>query len=148
MFHTSRGGAVEHQWQDNAPIYCQMRDRLIAMILEGRLCEGDPMPSVRDVAARYHINPITVLKSYQKLVDDGLLERRRGRGMFICTGAKATLLAGERARFLSQEWPRICASCARLGIDIHELPKASSPPVELPERDHPVHRRTFGGPRR
>jgi GntR family transcriptional regulator len=120
---------VEPLWDNNAPIYRQMRDRLIAMILEGKLREGDSLPSVRNVAAHYHINPLTVLKSFQQLVDDGLVEKRRGKGMFVCTGAKAALLTDQRAHFLSQEWPRICASCARLGIDIHELPNASTPLV-------------------
>ncbi len=123
---------MEPQWDKHAPIYRQMRDRLIALILEGTLREGDQLPSVRDVAARYHINPLTVLKSIQQLVDDRLLERRRGLGMFVCAGAKAALLLDERARFLSQEWPRICASCARLGIDIHELPNANGPTAHDP----------------
>jgi GntR family transcriptional regulator len=124
---------VEPQWENNAPIYRQMRDRLVAMILDGTLREGDPLPSVRHVAAEFRINPLTVLKSYQQLVDDGLLEKRRGKGMYVCDGAKAALLTEERARFMSQIWPRICASCVRLGIDINELPKqpaAESRPAE------------------
>jgi GntR family transcriptional regulator len=117
---------VEPQWESNAPIYRQMRDRLVAMILDCTLREGDPLPSVRNVAAEFRINPLTVLKSYQQLVDDGLIEKRRGKGMYVCVGAKNTLLADERARFLSHDWPRVCASCARLGIDINQLPNTSA----------------------
>jgi GntR family transcriptional regulator len=114
---------VQPQWENTSPIYRQMRDHLVAMILEGTLREGDPLPSVRHVAIEYHINPITVLKSYQQLVDDGLLEKRRGKGMFVCIGAKAALLAEERSKFLSTVWPRICAACTRMGIDMNDLPK-------------------------
>jgi GntR family transcriptional regulator len=121
---------VEPQWESNAPIYRQMRDRFVAMILDGTLREGDPLPSVRHVAGEFRINPLTVLKSYQQLVDDGLLEKRRGKGMFVCAGAKAALLSDERNRFLSREWPRICAACARMGIDIDELPKTAPPATD------------------
>lgn len=114
---------MEPQWESNAPIYRQLRDRLVAMILEGALREGDPLPSVRNVAAEFRINPLTVLKSYQQLVDDQLVEKRRGRGMYVSPGAKAALLNEERRRFLSQEWPRIRACIARLGIEFDELQK-------------------------
>jgi GntR family transcriptional regulator len=124
---------VEPQWESSTPIYRQMRDRLVVMILEGKIREGDPLPSVREIAARYGINPLTVLKSCQQLVVERLIEKRRGKGMFVCVGAKDALLTEERSRFLSQEWPRVCASCARLGIDIHQLPVGSGGVTASPE---------------
>src|SRR5204862_4789049 len=98
---------MDREWNDNQPIYRQLRDRMVAMILDGALKEGDPLPSVRNVAAEYRVNPLTVLKSYQELVDEGLVEARRGLGMFVVDGAHHLLLEGEREKFLSQEWPRI-----------------------------------------
>jgi GntR family transcriptional regulator len=112
---------MDREWNDGQPIYRQVRDRVVAMILDGVLKEGDPLPSVRVVAAEYRINPLTVLKAYQQLVDDGLAESKRGRGMFINAGARSLLLAGERKRFLGEEWPRIAASIQRLGLSAREL---------------------------
>ena len=109
------------QWTENAPIYRQLRDRVVAMILEGVLKEGDPLPSVRNVAAEFRINPLTVLKAYQELADENLVEKRRGRGMFVNAGARVALLADERARFLSDEWPRTRATIQRLGFTADEL---------------------------
>lgn len=111
------------QWNDNQPIYRQLRDRMVAMILDGVLKEGDPLPSVRNVAAEYRVNPLTVLKSYQGLVDEELVEKRRGLGMFIKDGARNLLLEGERQKFLSEEWPRIAANIQRLGLKVEELLK-------------------------
>src|ERR1700690_1594246 len=108
-------------WNDNQPIYRQLRDRVVAMILDGVLKEGDPLPSVRNVAAEYRVNPLTVLKGYQQLVDEGLVESRRGRGMFINTGARSLLLKGERQKFLDEEGPRIYATILRLGLKPKEL---------------------------
>src|SRR5438105_6817060 len=98
---------MDREWNDSQPIYRQLRDRVVAMILDGLLKEGDPLPSVRTVAAEYRVNPLTVLKAYQQLVEEGLVETRRGLGMFINSGAPALLLRGERQRFLAEEWPRI-----------------------------------------
>ena len=112
---------MDSLWNDNQPIYRQLRDKVVAMILEGTLGEGDALPSVRSVAAEHTLNPLTVLKGYQQLVDEGLVEKRRGRGMFVTAGARADLLKGERQRFLEQEWPRVAASIARLGLDAAEL---------------------------
>src|SRR2546426_9983103 len=102
---------VEHrmqsEWNDSQPIYRQLRDRVVAMILDGVLKEGDPLPSVRNVAAEYRINPLTVLKAYQQLVDEELVEKKRGLGMFVRPGARNLLLQGERQRFLAKEWPRV-----------------------------------------
>jgi GntR family transcriptional regulator len=109
------------QWDDSQPIYRQLRDRVVAMILEGLLKEGDPLPSVRVVAAEFRINPITVLKSYQQLVDEQLVEKRRGRGMFVNAGAARALRTDERRRFLEIEWPRIQATIARLGLSREDL---------------------------
>lgn len=112
---------MDSHWTDTQPIYRQLRDKVVAMILEGTLTDGDALPSVRSVAAEFTLNPLTVLKGYQQLVDDGLVEKRRGRGMFVTTGARAQLLKGERQRFLEQEWPRVLASIDRLGLDATTL---------------------------
>ena len=103
--------------------YRQLRDKVVAMILEGTLGEGDALPSVRSVAAEHTLNPLTVLKGYQQLVDEGLVEKRRGRGMFVTTGARSALLRGERERFLEQEWPRVLSTIDRLGLDVQALLK-------------------------
>ncbi len=115
---------ADREWNDSQPIYRQVRDRVVAMMLDGVLKEGDPLPSVRNVAAEYRVNPLTVLKGYQELVDEALVESRRGRGMFINTGAHALLLKAERARFLAEEWPRIAATIERLGLTPEELLRA------------------------
>jgi GntR family transcriptional regulator len=112
---------MDPEWNDGQPIYRQLRDRVVAMILDGILKEGDPLPSVRNVAAEYRVNPLTVLKGYQQLVDEGLVETKRGRGMFINTGAHDLLLQGEREKFLGDEWPRIYATIQRLGLTTEEL---------------------------
>src|SRR5260370_26472279 len=121
----SRKGRLEHrmnrEWNDNQPIYRQLRDRVVHMILDGVLKEGDPLPSVRNVAAEYRVNPLTVLKAYQELVDEELVEKRRGLGMFVKDGARNLLLKGERQKFLAEEWPRIQAIIQRLGLDAEEL---------------------------
>ena len=96
---------MDREWNDSQPIYRQLRDRVVAMILDGVLKEGDPLPSVRTVAAEYRVNPLTVLKGYQQLVDEQLVESRRGRGMFINAGARNLLLQGERQKFLAEQWP-------------------------------------------
>jgi GntR family transcriptional regulator len=118
---------MDREWNDSQPIYRQLRDRVVAMILDGVLKEGDPLPSVRNVAAEYRVNPLTVLKGYQQLVDEGLVESRRGRGMFINTGAHNLLLQGERQKFLGEEWPRIHATIQRLGLKAEELLNGSRP---------------------
>ena len=112
---------MDREWNDRQPIYRQLRDRVVAMILDGVLREGDPVPSVRTVAAEYRINPLTVLKAYQELADEGLVEKRRGLGMFVNAGAREMLLRDERARFLSEQWPGIVATIQRLGFSPREL---------------------------
>ena len=112
---------MEFEWNDSQPIYRQLRDRVVAMMLDGVLKEGDPLPSVRTVAAQYRINHLTVLKAYQQLVDEELVETRRGLGMFINDGALTLLLRGERQRFLQEEWPRVCATIQRLGLKAEDL---------------------------
>jgi GntR family transcriptional regulator len=108
---------MDREFSDSQPIYRQLRDRVVAMILDGVLNEGDPLPSVRNVAAEYRVNPLTVLKGYQQLVDEQLVEKKRGRGMFINTGARDLLLQGERQKFLAEEWPKIRATIQRLGLE-------------------------------
>ena len=112
---------IELEWNDSQPIYRQLRDRVVAMILDGVLKEGDPLPSVRSVAAEYRLNHLTVLKGYQELVDEQLVESRRGLGMFINVGARQLLLQGERQKFLAEEWPRVYATIHRLGLNAEEL---------------------------
>jgi GntR family transcriptional regulator len=112
---------MDREWNDGQPIYRQLRDRVVAMILDGILKEGDPLPSVRTVAAEYRVNPLTVLKGYQELADEGLVESRRGRGMFVNEGARDLLLQAERRKFLEDDWPRISANMKRLGLDPQEL---------------------------
>jgi GntR family transcriptional regulator len=116
---------MDQEWNDGQPIYRQLRDRVIAMILDGVLREGDALPSVRHVAAEFRVNPLTVLKSYQELVDEQLVEKRRGLGMFIRTGARGLLLKGERQKFLTEQWPRIHATIQRLGLTSEELLEAA-----------------------
>ena len=112
---------MDIEWNDSQPIYRQLRDRVVASILDGSLAEGDPLPSVRTVAADFRVNPLTVLKSYQELVDEQLVEKRRGLGMFVRDGARRLLLQNERQKFLNDEWPRICATIKRLGLKKEEL---------------------------
>src|SRR5271169_5704166 len=112
---------MDREWNDSQPIYRQLRDRVVAMILEGALREGDPLPSVRNVAAAYRVNHLTVLKGYQQLVDEQLVESRRGLGMFVNAGARKLLLQAERQKFLEEEWPRVHATIQRLGLKAEEL---------------------------
>lgn len=112
---------MDPQWDDSVPIYRQLRDRVVAMILEGALKEGDPLPSVRSVAAEFRLNPLTVLKGYQQLVDEQLVEKRRGLGMFVSPGAAKALMKDERQRFLEEEWPKVFATIQRLGLSAADL---------------------------
>jgi GntR family transcriptional regulator len=112
---------MDPKWNEDQPIYRQLRDRVIAMILEEVLGDGDALPSVRNVAAEYRLNPLTVLKGYQELVDQGLVEKKRGRGMFVIGGARQELLKVERQRFLDKEWPVIAATIRRLELDADDL---------------------------
>src|SRR5438552_2140569 len=114
---------MNREWNDHQPIYRQLRDRVVHMILDGVLKEGDPLPSVRNVAADYRVNPLTVLKAYQELVDEELVEKRRGLGMFVKTGAHRLLMKGERQKFLNEHWPRVHATIRRLGLNPDELLK-------------------------
>src|SRR5229473_579580 len=107
---------MHSEWHDSQPIYRQLRHRVVAMILDGVLKEGDPLPSVRNVAAEYRVNPLTVLKAYQQLVDEQLVEMKRGLGMFVKAGARDLLLQGERQKFLAEEWPRVAEKIQRLGL--------------------------------
>ena len=110
-----------NEWNDSQPIYRQLRDRVIAMILDSEIGEGDPLPSVRTVAADYRVNPLTVLKAYQQLADEQIVEKRRGVGMFIKTGVRQQLLRDERQRFLEEEWPGVLATLRRLGLKAEDL---------------------------
>ena len=120
---------MDAQWNDSQPIYRQLRDRVVAMILDGTLKEGDPLPSVRTVAADFRLNPLTVLKGYQELVDEQLVEKKRGRGMYVAPGASVALLKGERQKFLEGEWPRVAATIQRLGFTAADLLEALPKPA-------------------
>lgn len=109
------------QWSDGSPIYRQLKERVVAMIIDGELKPGDALPSVRTVAAEYQLNPITVSRAFQELADEGLVEKRRGLGMFVLDGAPQQLLASERQRFLTEEWPLVIERIERLGLDPTEL---------------------------
>lgn len=112
---------MDPKWNEDLPIYRQLRDRVVDMILDGVLRDGDALPSVRNVAAEYRLNPLTVLKGYQELVDEGLVEKKRGRGMFVNDGAQRQLLKDERQRFVEKEWPQVLATIDRLGLDADML---------------------------
>ncbi len=112
---------MDPEWNDSQPIYRQLRERVAASILDGILAEGDALPSVRTVAADYRVNPLTVLRGYQQLVDEGLVEKRRGLGLFVMNGARDQLLSAERRRFLGEQWPAIAATIRRLGLSASEL---------------------------
>jgi GntR family transcriptional regulator len=120
---------MNREWNDSQPIYRQLRDRGVHMILDGVLKEGDPLPSVRNVAADYRVNPLTVLKAYQQLVDEQLVEMKRGLGMFVKPGARDLLLKGERQKFLTDEWPRVAEKIQRLGLTQKELDAAARRPL-------------------
>jgi len=126
---------MEREWNDSQPIYRQLRDLVAAMILDDVLKEGEPLPSVRTVAAEYRVNPLTVLKGYQQLVDEGLVEARRGLGMFVNPGARAALLQSERRKFLGKEWPRIRERIQRLGLTPEELLHAAPGEPHPPEKE-------------
>lgn len=121
---------MDAEWNASQPIYRQIRDRVVAMILDGLLKEGDPLPSVRNVATESRVNPLTVLKAYQQLEGENLVEKRRGLGMFVNLGARDLLLQGERQRFLTEQWPEIHATIQRLGLTSELLgsPSGRTPP--------------------
>lgn len=126
---------MDPKWNEDLPIYRQLRDRVVDMILEGVLIDGDALPSVRNVAAEYRLNPLTVLKGYQELVDEGLVEKKRGRGMFVTDGARRQLLKDERQRFLNKVWPEVVATIRRLGLDTDTLLKAMPEPGNQGEKE-------------
>lgn len=112
-------------WSDNAPIYRQLKERVVGMMLDAVLKPGDALPSVRQIAAEYQLNPITVSRAYQELADEGLVEKRRGLGMYVTDGARDKLLSSERDRFLNEEWPAMVERIRRLGLDLEQLLKAA-----------------------
>jgi len=114
-------------WNDNTPIYRQLKDKVVSMMLDGALKAGDALPSVRQIAAEYQLNPITVSRAYQELADENLVEKRRGIGMYVTEGASEKLLASERERFVRDEWPAMVERIRRLGIDLEQLLRDSKP---------------------
>jgi GntR family transcriptional regulator len=106
---------------EERPVYLRLRDTIAAMILEGKVKEGDPLPSVRSLAAEHGANPLTVAKAYQTFQDEGLVVVRRGVGMFVAEGAATRLLAAERKEFLEQRWPAVTAHIRLLGLDVEDL---------------------------
>ena len=121
---------MDRDWNDRQPIYRQIRERVVAMILEGALDEGEALPSVRTVAADLRVNPLTVLKAYQELADEQVVETRRGLGMFVSPGARARLQEAERERFLAEEWPAVLATIKRLGLTLEQLVAPIRTPVK------------------
>ena len=111
------------EWSDGAPIYRQLKERVVAMLLDGLLKPGDALPSVRQVAAEYQLNPITVSRAYQELADEAIVEKRRGLGMYVTEGASEKLLSSERERFLTEEWPLVLERIQRLGLAVDDLLK-------------------------
>ena len=111
------------QWSDDAPIYRQLKERVITNMLDGLIQPGQALPSVRQVAADYQLNPITVSRAYQELVDEQLVEKRRGVGMYMTADAAHLLLARERERFLTEQWPAVLERIQRLGLSLEELTK-------------------------
>jgi GntR family transcriptional regulator len=130
-------------WHDNTPIYRQLKDRILEMLLDGALKPGDAIPSVRQIAAQYQLNPITVSRAYQELVDEGLVEKQRGLGMYVLDGAREKLLASERERFLQLEWPAIQQRMLRLEISesdlikLHNSTSTNQPTAETPTNSIP-----------
>ena len=106
---------------EDRPVYLRLRDSIAAMILEGRVRDGDPLPSVRSLAADYGANPLTVAKAYQTFQEEGLVVVKRGVGMFVAEGAAERLRASERETFLKHRWPEIAAQMRRLGLNAEEL---------------------------
>ena len=127
---------MDPNWNDSQPIYRQLRDRVVEMILEGVLGDGDALPSVRNVAADYRLNPLTVLKGYQELVDDCLVEKRRGRVLFVRDGARKNLLAGERELFIEEQWPNVVATIRRLGLDLSDLMDTAREILDRPQKEN------------
>ena len=117
-------------WNENRPIYLQLKERVGGMMLDGLLKPGDALPSVRQVAADYQLNPITVSRAYQELVDETLVEKRRGLGMYVTEGAVDKLLSSERERFIREEWPAMVERIRRLGLDIEQLLRATNVPPQ------------------
>ena len=117
---------MSHNWNDNAPIYRQLKDRIVGMLLDGLLKPGDALPSVRQIAADFQLNPITVLRAYQELADETLVEKKRGIGMYVTEGARDKLIVSERERFLNVEWPAVVERIRRLGMSTEELLVAAS----------------------
>lgn len=117
-------------WNEHTPIYRQLKEKVLEMMLDGDLKAGDALPSVRQVAADYQLNPITVSKAYQELVDDNLVEKRRGIGMYMTEGASEKLLASERERFMREEWPAMVERIRRLGLNVDQLLRSAAAPRE------------------
>lgn len=115
------------QWNETQPIFLQIRQQLITMILNRAVAEGDALPSVRQVSTDLSVNPLTVTKAYQSLVDLEVVEKRRGLGMFVVEGARAKLLAHEKEKFLREDWPRVMQQIAALELDPEELLKTETP---------------------
>ncbi len=112
---------MQISWNDKDPIYRQLRDRLVELMLEGIYRDGDALPSVRQVATEQRINPLTVSKAYQLLVEEDLVEKRRGLGMYVREGAADQLRRQERERFLREEWPLVVERIERLGLSVDAL---------------------------
>ena len=118
------------KWNDQQPIFRQLKEKVVELIIDGEVSEGEAVPSVRQVAADYQINPLTVSKAYQQLVDESILEKRRGLGMFVTESAREKLLESEKSHFLDIEWPKILRKIERLGLSIQNLVSEKQTQVE------------------
>ncbi|WP_293752191.1 GntR family transcriptional regulator [uncultured Paraglaciecola sp.] len=112
-------------WNGDAPIYIQLYQQVIKRILDGNIKEGEALPSVRKVAAEYQLNPVTISKAYQMLQDEHYVEKQRGKGLYVKSGAPELILEKERKSFLSSEWPLILQQISRLKLSVEELPRAA-----------------------
>lgn len=112
---------MTQHWDNDQPIYRQLAAHTVAAIVDGSLAEGDLLPSVRQVAVDFQVNPLTVSKAYQSLVDEGLVQAQRGIGMRVTEGARQQLLARERAQFINEEWPRLRTRMQQLGLTLDDL---------------------------
>lgn len=109
------------EWNDSTPIYLQLRERVLAQILDGAIKPGEPLPSVRQVAGELAINPLTVSKAYQSLADEGVVEKRRGLGLYVTDNADRDVRRRERERFLGEEWPRLVTRIRQLELSPEQL---------------------------
>lgn len=112
---------MSEQWNKDTPIYLQLYQQVVSRILDGYIKEGEALPSVRNVAAQYQLNPITISKAYQMLQDEEIVEKQRGKGLFVKPGMQDLMLSREREAFLTKQWPSILSQINRLKLSANDL---------------------------